>query len=656
PGGSASALWCFTQRVTRWAPVALAVLLTAAGHVSPQGTRQATERRDPQQVLAPGWKPLGYAPPVPGTYELPPLGVASDGRVLDSAGKARRLYKLFGDKVVILSFIYTRCPDVNKCPMATYVLSRVQKRLLDAPALGARVRLMTMSFDPEHDRPDVMRAYSAGVTRNGADWQFLTAESPQSLAPILRAYGQSVKREYDANGKPLGTISHILRVYLIDPGKRIRNIYAASFLHADTVLSDIQTVLNGREQHAEHRFRRVTAPDAPALGAAGEDKHGSARRDDDRRSKHLAARPGRAIDLLRFYTDPPLGLPEVPASRGNPVTAKKVALGRKLFFDRRLSRNNTISCAMCHVPEQGFTSNELATAVGIEGQTVRRNAPTLYNVAFATLLFHDGRESRLEQQVWGPLLAANEMGNPSIGYVLDKIERLPGYRALFKAAFDDRRATMETVGMALASYERMLLSANSAFDRWYFGKEEGALSPAAKRGFQLFRGKARCANCHEVADGSALFTDQGLHNTGIGYRQTMGAPLQTEKLQVAPGTFLSFDPAVIAASAERPLHDLGRYEITGDPDDRWKYKTPTLRNIALTAPYMHNGSLGTLRDVVDFYNRGGIANELRDPLIQPLGLSEGEIGDLVAFLRSLTGDNVGAIVADALAVPVGDPR
>ena len=269
--------------------------------------------------------------------------------------------------------------------------------------------------------------------------------------------------------------------------------------------------------------------------------------------------------------------------------------------------------------------------------------------------FTTARETRLEQQIWGPLLARNEMGDPAVGYVLDKIRALPDYRGRFEAAFGGRGLTMETLGMALASYERTLLSANSPFDRWHFGKERGAVSPSAARGFELFTGKAGCAHCHTVAESYALFTDQQLHNTGVGYRQTMATTPHQRRVQLAPGTFVTMDTALVADASEPPPSDLGRYEISEDPNDRWKYKTPGLRNVGLTAPYMHDGSLATLRDVVDFYDAGGAPNELLDPAIRPLHLSDPEKDDLVAFLESLTGSNVGDIVADGLAAPVGDP-
>lgn len=169
--------------------------------------------------------------------------------------------------------------------------------------------------------------------------------------------------------------------------------------------------------------------ESAALYQAGDNKQHYAQQNYQTQSMALSHRQGKATNLLTTIQRPMLGLPKVPVPSNNPITAAKVALGRKLFYDRRLSLNDTFSCAMCHIPEQGFSSNEMQTAVGIEGRTVPRNSPTIYNVAYATTLFHDGRESSLEQQVWGPLLAANEMANPSIGFVVDKIKALPDYQA-----------------------------------------------------------------------------------------------------------------------------------------------------------------------------------------------------------------------------------
>ena len=344
-----------------------------------------------------------------------------------------------------------------------------------------------------------------------------------------------------------------------------------------------------------------------------------------------------------------LGLPAVPAPEDNPLTRDKAELGRKLFMDRRLSHNDTISCAMCHVPEQGFTSNEMATAIGIEGRSHRRNSPTLLNAAYMTSLFHDGRETTLENQVWGPLLTMNEMANPSIGYVVEKIRRLPDYAGLFERAFAGRGPAMETVGLAIASYERTLVSGNSRFDQWYYGKQSNALTAEEHAGFSVFAGKAGCSACHAVGARSALFSDNEFHNTGIGWARSMGNQ-GTYRVQLAPGVFTYLEAKEAAALGERPPNDVGRFEVTENPADRWAYKTPTLRNIALTAPYMHDGSLSTLEEVVDFYACGGIDNPLKDPRLKPLNLSAVEKRALVAFLKSLTGANVEKLAQGARQV------
>jgi cytochrome c peroxidase len=341
-----------------------------------------------------------------------------------------------------------------------------------------------------------------------------------------------------------------------------------------------------------------------------------------------------------------LGLPAMEIPADNPVTPAKVALGRKLFLDRRLSPNGTMSCAMCHVPEQGFTAHELATSVGIAGRSVRRNAPTVLNVGWQKRLFHDGRESTLEDQVWGPLLATNEMGNPSIGYVIERIAALDDYRGLFEAAFDGRGPSAARLGAALAAYQRMLIAGDSRFDRWRFGGEAAALSEVERQGFALFAGKARCIACHAIGERDALFTDHGFHNTGIGWRRSFGLPERT-RVELAPGVYAELDRRTVESFSEPPAKDVGRYEITLDPKDRWAYKTPSLRNVALTAPYMHDGSLPNLEAVVDFYDRGGIDNPEKSALVVPLGLSAAERAALVAFLRTLTGSAVAALAADA---------
>ena len=275
-------------------------------------------------------------------------------------------------------------------------------------------------------------------------------------------------------------------------------------------------------------------------------------------------------------------------------------------------------------------------------------------MGYAKLLFHDGRENKLEQQIWGPLLAHNEMGNPSVARVIDTVKSIGEYREQFQSAFNGQTPDMKNIGEAIASYERTLVSANSAFDRWYYGKEMDAMNADAVAGYKLFAGKAGCVSCHAIELTHALFSDHKLHNTGIGYLHSMQKGPNARKVMVAPGTWLNINSADIADASEDKPNDLGYYEISGRPDDRWKYKTPILRNVALTAPYMHDGSLSTLRDVLDFYNAGGISNDLLDPLLRPLQLSVAELDQLLAFLNALTGDNIDELISDAFAAPVGN--
>lgn len=344
-----------------------------------------------------------------------------------------------------------------------------------------------------------------------------------------------------------------------------------------------------------------------------------------------------------------LGLPELSIPDDNPLTTAKVSLGRKLFMDRRLSHNNTISCAMCHVPEQAFTVNELARAVGIEGRSHRRNGPTIINAAFMQRLFHDGREPILEDQVIDPLVAFNEMGNPSIGYVVEKVSKLSDYNGLFETAFGGK-VTLDRLTKAVAAYERTLISGNSRFDRYMYGGEKTAMNTSEINGMKVFSGKGRCIVCHTIGEKSALFTDQKFHNTGIGYK-FHNVPVEkdnnTMPVQLAPGIVVEADLTLVDEASEQIPNDVGLFEITENPADRWAYKTPTLRNVALTAPYMHDGSLMTLEDVVEFYDRGGDENPLLDPLLTPLGLTDIEKRDLVAFMKALTGSNVKRLAKEA---------
>ena len=368
-------------------------------------------------------------------------------------------------------------------------------------------------------------------------------------------------------------------------------------------------------------------------------------------SKVVIQALGERQRLVELSENSPLGLPAV-AQALNPA---EIDLGRQLFFDRRLSKNETLSCAMCHIPEQGFTQNELATPVGHLGKGVRRNVPSLYNVAFAENLFLDGREQSLEEQIWSPLLAENEMANESREAVLVKLAQNPHYRARFAATFDEG-LTATTLGRALAAYQRALLSGDSPFDRWHFGAE-GSVSQGvtvepypsqAARGFSVFQNSG-CASCHQIGKASALFTDGQFHNTGTGYRRS-GRALRPPSVQLAPGIFVV--PTVDTET--ETFTDDGRYEVTGLEADKWRYRTPSLRNVALTAPYMHDGSIATLEGVVAFYAEGGGGDPLQDPRTQSLTLSQSDQDALVVFLQTLTSSHVDALVSDARSVAIGE--
>ncbi|MEX5212980.1 MAG: c-type cytochrome [Nitrospiraceae bacterium] len=305
----------------------------------------------------------------------------------------------------------------------------------------------------------------------------------------------------------------------------------------------------------------------------------------------------------------PLGLePDlfvVPAD--NPITEKKVELGRLLFFDKRLSKNNTIACASCHMPALAFTDGQ-PVSTGIHRQLGGRSAPAAINRAFSKGQFWDGRAATLEEQSVGPFTNPVEHGFLDYPEMIAKMNRIEGYRRLFKEVFDGD-ISVETVGKAIATFQRTLISGNSPADRFDVGGEETALSLEARRGLALFRGKARCTRCHSGFN----FTDERFHNLGIGW--------------------------------DTNTVDLGRYMVTKDPEEIGAFKTPTLREIGRTAPYMHDGRFGTLEEVVDFYSQGGIANPYLDNNVIPLELTGQEKQDLIAFLRSLSGEGWQAVTA-----------
>lgn len=339
----------------------------------------------------------------------------------------------------------------------------------------------------------------------------------------------------------------------------------------------------------------------------------------------------------------PKGLPadiwELLVPPENPVTADKVALGRQLFFDKRLSRDGSVSCATCHDPEHGFSDGKKVSE-GVAGKKGARNAPTVLNAAFNELQFWDGRVASLEEQSKGPLVNPVEMALASHDEVVKILRAIPEYREPFRKLFG-REATIDDLAAAIAAFERTVLSGDSRFDRFMAG-DAAALSDSAKRGFELWNGKARCNTCHPFGDATPNFSDNKFHNIGVAAKERDFAALARKAAQVG-------DPAELAFSPD--FTELGRFAVTRQPKDIGAFKTPGMRDVALTAPYMHDGSEATLLDVVNFYDRGGEPNPYLDGGIVPLKLSEQEKLDLVAFMESLTGEGAGSPARAALRAP-----
>ncbi len=318
----------------------------------------------------------------------------------------------------------------------------------------------------------------------------------------------------------------------------------------------------------------------------------------------------------------------------NPLTKGKVDLGKKLYFDKRLSADDTVSCATCHDPKKGFADGE-RVAVGIKGQKGARNSPTVLNTAFLDFQFWDGRALTLEEQAKQPITNPVEMGMPSHDAVVEKISNISEYRADFKSVFGTDIITIDHIARAIASFERTLISLNSPFDRFIAG-EDNAISASAKRGWELFQGKARCLTCHEFNVSYPFFTDNKFHNIGVAMKDKDFGALARKAASSGA------DPSALAN--EEASSELGRYLVTKEPKDIGAFKTSGLRDISLTAPYMHDGSEPTLESVVEFYNKGGVPNPNLDGGIRPLNLSEGEKMDLVEFMKALTSDDLSELV------------
>ena len=335
----------------------------------------------------------------------------------------------------------------------------------------------------------------------------------------------------------------------------------------------------------------------------------------------------------------PLGVPPVPIPADNPITPDKVTLGDKLFHDQRFSTTGEVSCSSCHDKDKGFT-DQLPVSEGINKLKGTRNAPTVINAAYLETQFWDGREPTLESQSAQPFVNPVEMGLKDHDPILKIVRTDPEYQALFKKAFakSGDQITMVEVEKALATFQRTLIAGNSPFDRYYFGGDKKAMSPAAIRGLDVFVNQGRCVSCHVIEQTQALFTDNRFHMIGVAAHQM---PRDLDELSAAVAD-VKKKGTDIAVLSDAKTSSLGRYAVTRDLTDIGAFKTSTLRNIDLTAPYMHDGSLKTLKEVVQFYNNGGRVKE-SDPLpdllsggIRPLDLTEEQENDLVEFLKALT--------------------
>jgi cytochrome c peroxidase len=343
----------------------------------------------------------------------------------------------------------------------------------------------------------------------------------------------------------------------------------------------------------------------------------------------------------KFQISIPLGIPadlwEMMIPADNPMTEAKVALGRDLYFDKRLSVDNTVSCATCHDPRFAFTDGK-PVSEGVGGKKGARNAPTVLNAMFNEEQFWDGRVKTLEEQVLQPLINPVEMAMPSHEAVVAKVRGIPEYARRFREVFGGPNpVTIENIAKAIAAFERTLLSGNSPFDRFIAG-DPAAISEAAKRGWALFQGKARCITCHEFNASSPFFTDFKYHNIGIGMKATRNFESLVRQIQHMAQENRLTKEVVDRLALSEGFSELGRFLVTRQPKDLGAFKTSPLRDIELTAPYMHDGSLKTLREVIDFYDQGGEPNPNLDGGIVKLNLTEQEKADLEEFLKTLTSD------------------
>ena len=326
------------------------------------------------------------------------------------------------------------------------------------------------------------------------------------------------------------------------------------------------------------------------------------------RPEEIALEPVEHVQTLK-NVELPLGLPAFQVPKGNPITEEKIALGRKLFFDKNLSIDRTVSCASCHDPKQHW-GDAKPVGEGVSGRVGTRNVPTLINVAYYRQFFWDGRANSLESQALMPMLNAAEMAMPSQEAILERVHEDPEYHQLFGSAFEDG-ITIQNLAKAMACFERTILSGNTPYDRYMAGDKD-AMSEAAIRGLRVFNRRGKCNGCHIPP----TFIDYSFHNLGVGMDQ------------------------------DQP--DYGRFNVSEMESAKGKFKTPALRDIAKTGPYMHDGSIETLEEVVELYDQGGFRNRyLSDEIRRPLRLTDQQKKDLVTFMvEGLTSSDEASDQAD----------
>ncbi len=338
-----------------------------------------------------------------------------------------------------------------------------------------------------------------------------------------------------------------------------------------------------------------------------------------------------SAEVIRSFTPP-----------DNPITDAKAKLGDMIFDEKRVSADNTVACNTCHSPRNGFTTHTEASR-GVGDRIGKRNAPSILNAMFYKSMFWDGRAATLEEQATVPILNPVEMGQKNPQEVVARLAAIPEMVDAFQKVFG-RPPNWEDMGKALAAFERTRLSSEAPFDRFLHGDEK-ALNASQRRGWELFRGKARCGSCHTYDPALPLFGDNRFHNAGVAAgKQDLNQMAKRAAKSAAAGSKAEIDKLAL----ETDYSDLGRFLVTQKREDIGGFRTPFLRDVLLTGPYMHDGSLETLWDVVEFFNKGGERNSFLDAEMKPLGLSTSEVEDVVNFLGALTSDRFAELRAAEL--------